>query len=214
VKKAITKSRLLFRVMLNVLFVIIEVILIVSLTRSWFINNKNVDTAPIDFHTTHIGMPLYLSAVFNNNTPPPNYANEAIIIDKYAIPGDIMELSVFIDLQYTSYKNISVTTSGMPEWLTYVDNTAKIAYAQKEYGPSEHLIAITIDELTPIQAEIFDVVKTDDTLIFKISLFNDFYVHGDCIALNFKIHFVDEGINQNSYIGQVINIGFKAQEIF
>ena len=208
-----TKVKLLFRIILNILLLLIEATLIINITRSWFVDNKIVETKQVELFSTYMGTPLYLSAVFNNDQLPPNYYNEPILIDKYALPGDILELSVFVDLQNTSYKTLSITTIGMPNWLRYIENSASLLYAEKETDINENVIAIIIDDITPCKAEIIDVHYVDDNISFILSLADDFYVYGNCLALNFKIHFLDEGTNQNDYIGQVINIGFKAQEI-
>ena len=211
-RQELTKAKVMLRIIFNILLLIIEAALIMNITFSWFVENKAVETRNMDAYSTYQGVSLYLSASFNS-TPPPNYNLEQIIINKYAIPGDIIDFSVFVDLADTNYRKIVVASTGIPIWLDYLDNSAEIKYALKDVDISDTVISIIVDEITSCGAVITAIDRVDGSLEFEIELPNDFYTYGDCICLDFKVYFHDDGGNQNEYMGQVLTIGFKAHAI-
>jgi len=209
-KKELTRAKILFRIISSIVLIIIEITLILGFTFTWFASNQQVETNPIDSYSSFNGAPVHLTAAFNGAPLPPDYSDQPTQIDRYAIPGDVLEFSVFVDLSATSCTQIAITASSVPDWLEYMTNSAIINYAEKITDVDDNTINISIDKTTPCNAKVTDVSVQNNQLIFTIALPNDFYNYGNCICLDFKLLFNDSNLNQNDYLGQTINIGFYA----
>jgi len=209
-KKA--QAKIMFRIIFNILLLVIEVVLILSITRSWFVDNTHVEAPDMEVYVTGGGLSLYINVSTNNQSPSPGHTADAFQINRYAIPGDILNFSVFMPLANTEYSKIDITAYGLEYWLQYfTEEPATVQYAQgTEMIGFEYMMAVDLLTL-PCNAKVINVERSEGDLTFTIELPPDFYVHGDAICLNFSLYFHDDDGNQNDYMGQLVSIGFRGK---
>lgn len=211
-KQKNTKSKLLFRIVLNALLLVLQIYLILNMTLSWFVSNKVVEISQIDLYVYHSAIPAYINANFNDATLN-EYSNDKITLSKTIIPGDVIDLSVFVDLTGNmGVEFIKITVYNVPEWLAYMPGSAKLFYATIGGALPDDMIALnktlcpgTVADPEPsINGELTD-------LIFIIRAPADYYKENG-LCLDFRLFFEDDDENQNRYMNQSVTLRFVAEE--
>ena len=210
---ALNKQQLKRKIILNIFLIVMEIILVINITLSWFVNNKNISDDNNDFFVYHVGLPVYLSAQFNNQEPPDDYLKDSLSITKSVVPGDILNFSVFVELEpQLNPTTILVTAYGIPTWLLLKDNSESLLYATK----TEYNNDVVIDPLQDVTCNA--VIKNIETIptgttykaVFTIDVPPEYKNYGNGLCLNFSLYFDETYTNQNSLLGQIFTIGFTS----
>lgn len=210
----LTQKQLKRKIWLNIFLLVLEIILVIYITLSWFVNNDKISAQDTEFFVYHVGLPVYLSAQFNNEDIPEEYLKESVNIYKSAIPGDILKFSVFIEIDPgLEAETILVTAHGVPQWLSFLENTEYLLYATKTDLTNDDVIIETHDEV-PCGAVVtnIDVVSTGQTnkTVFTIDVPEEYTDYGNGLCLYFSLYFNETYANQNELLGQLFTIGFTS----
>jgi len=213
------KAKILFRIIINALLLIIQVFLILNLTLSWIIETKRVETTQLDFYVHNSNVKTFINVNFNS-AESYDYTNDEITFTKIIIPGDVIDLSVYIDLTETvNFTHIDIIVQNVPNWLLYLDlnESTKLWYADKtsetlENGNSYITLhksvcdaTVPAPEETPVDEDFYD-------LTFRIRIPDD-YASYEGLCLDFKLLFEDNNDNQNFLMEKEIRLRFMALEV-
>ena len=210
----LTQKQLKRKIYLNIFLIVMEIMLVIYITLSWFSHNEKISAQDSDFFVYHVGLPVYLTAQFNDEDIPEEYLNESIDIYKSAIPGDILKFSIFVEIEeQLNASTILVTAHGVPEWLSILENEEFLLYATKTLLTDDDII-IEPHESIPCDAVVKDikVVPTGETskVVFTIDVPSDYNDYGNGLCLYFSLYFNETYINQNELLGQRFTMGFTS----
>jgi len=235
-----TKSRLIIRILYLTLLFAVQVLIIISFSKSWFAENPAPEVQEMDLYVRHDYFPVFMTARINYNHAYdyPPYTNDLMSIKKTVIPGDLIDLSVFVKIEKNDTRFLELVVTGIEPWIYYVENSAKLYYADIING-SIYVIG-TIDLGIPPQpipdtAAVIEEPRTDfinitqitrtetDSMVFKIELFDEFFttylgdenngkLRHDGFCIDFQIYFYDDGDNQNILMkAKKATLGFYAR---
>ena len=215
IKQKNTKSRLLFKIVLNALLLVLQIYLILNMTLSWFSSNKVIEAGQLDLRVYHSALPIYLNANFNDIILNKEYSDEGVTLTKTIIPGDVINFSVFADLTDSpGIEFVKISISYVPEWLAYIPGSADLFYAEiKEILLNDMITLVK----TPCEKTVPPPHMPDNTeegpysFYFIIALPTD-YMGKDGICLDFRLFFEDNDKNQNQHMNKTIRINFTAEE--
>jgi len=204
VKKRV-KKRLIFRIAYNSLFLVMLGFIAVNLSRAWFTEVTAPEVRQTTMYVQNSSVPAYLSANFNNAALP-GYTNDEIALAKTIIPGDVLNLSVFVDLTgVTRNDSVLVTVQDLPAWLEYMPESPVLTYADITSGS---VIPMSLNK-TSCATVVSPPVIATGTIMFQITLPDD-YADYDGLCLDFGVYFQDTAVDQNQYMNQPVRLRFIA----
>lgn len=204
------EKKLVFRICSNIAIIVIEIILILNTSLSWMKANYNMTIETFDMQMFSLSIPAYLKASFNDEPPPKEYLKQ-IIFNKPAIPGDIISLSVFINLGYVKSHQVTISAIGLPGYFQYLDDSATFSYADIINEDNDALTII--NNSNPCYVEIESYEHDSESAVLKITLtLPDGYENGgNGLWIDFNVYFSEENVNQNVHMGEKIDLSFKAE---
>jgi len=90
------KSRLRLMMAYNWVFLVAIVFAVIGFSRGWFKPNTIIESRDMSFLVFDSNFPAYLSASFNGVSLF-DYRDEEYVLSKTILPGDVINLSVFMD---------------------------------------------------------------------------------------------------------------------
>ena len=205
------RKKLRLRILYNGLILVALLYAVLSISMSWFMSNIAIDTKSVDFFVYNSTVPAYLNANFNN-ADLQDYSNEKVTLAKAITPGDIIKLSVFLDLKdIPNIKAVEITVQNTPPWLTYVPDSAALSYANITGASAQSGYQLTIDK-TPCGTGASPPVLANGSMTFRIDIPNGYNTY-DGLCLDFALYFADDLKNQNMYMNQTVQMRFIAADV-
>ena len=210
------KSRLRLMMAYNWVFLVAIVFAVIGFSRGWFKPNTIIESRDMSFLVFDSNFPAYLSASFNGVSLF-DYKDEEYVLSKTILPGDVINLSVFMDFTgIVSIETVEVSVLDIPYWLDYIKQSSDTNYAKiteetlENGGKIINLVTYSGINASP-EPEKITYEKTFD-LKFLIDLPED-YKDYDGVCLDFKLFFEDNLENQNDYMNQTVKLRFKALKV-
>ena len=157
-------------------------------------------------------MPLYINANFNGASFG-EHSDGEITLPKTMIPGDLISFSVFVDLrEILDIKILEIAVQNVPNWLIYMEGSAKISYADRAEEKKEgEIVQVTLDKY-PCEIILDPPALLNDILTFTIDVPEKTGDH-DGLCLDLDLYFLDTSQNQNLLINQTMRLRFVADKV-
>ena len=213
--KKVKKSKTRLQVLYNSLLILAVVLVFIYLTNAWFVDNTVVEMEQMQYNVVSPGIPVYSNLNFNT-ADCGEYDNTEILLTKAIIPGDVVDLSVFIELvEIPNVKTVEVKILGVPEWFNFKENSEAVTYADK--------IPVMIDgdrvrvTLERFEGEteglnITDIAFSNGTVIFTLDV-PEGYAEHDGVCIDFGMYFEDTDDNQNMFMNEPVRMRFTASKV-
>ena len=215
VNKINNKSKLRLQFLYNGLLILAVVLIFIFLTNAWFVDNEVVEAEQMNHRVYKSVIPVFTNMNFND-ADCDEYDNTEIALKKAIIPGDVIDLSVFVELaELENLETVEITIQDVPEWLDLIDKSKTAAFANKIPVMIEgEWMRVTLERF-PNKSEgivITSVAFTDSTIVFTVDVPNN-YASYDGVCLDFSLYFEDSGDKQNDYMNEPVRMRFTASMI-
>jgi len=213
--KARAKSKVRLQFLYNGILVLAVVLIFIFLTNAWFRDNEVTEAEQMQYAVYNSAIPVYTNMNFND-ADCDEYDNTEIALKKAIIPGDVIDLSVFVELaEIKDLKAVEITILDVPEWLDLIDESKTVTFANKIPVMIEgDRIRVTLEKFQN-KSEGLIITSTafsDNKMTFTIDL-PEGYAGYDGICLDFGLYFEDSDEKQNEYMNEPVQMRFKASRV-